>query len=337
MNGRKKRIGFVFPAFAMRYRDFHGAEVPGYEDHCDRLIALASNVVDFDRRRFNREEGAVPAGRLERDLLEHYICYVSSCAIADILRERNIGADYAAAYSMGVFACLYHTRAVSFEDGLRLMTHTCKAAHSSIRNGDYGMGVVAGLTPAELSGLIARGAELAIADVCGECVVIVSGKAGDIANLLASAREAGAIQASPLPISLPYHSRFMKQAEEGLWKFLPQIQIRSPECPIVSCVNQELLTSARDIEAEVTGNVGHAIHWSRTVEKLLGQGVNVVVECGASGSLCKLIGKFGGGSDIECYHPKRFHELFLESAPPSRRAATDKAAVERVKERTVYS
>lgn len=311
MNDNKsKTVGFVFPAFAMRYRDSSGVQVPGYEAHCERLVALASQVVDLDLRSFRREPGSVPMGRLDKDLLDHYICYVGSCALSDLLRERKIAADYAAAYSMGLFACLYHTRALSFEDGLRLMDHTCRAAHQSILNGDYGMGVVAGLTPAELTDVMISGADLEIADVCGARVVIVSGKVNAIMGLVRAAKDAGAIQASPLPISLPYHSRFMKRAEEHLGQFLPHIRIRCPECPIVSCVNQKLLTSVRDIEEEVTGNVGHTINWFGTMNRLFDQGVNVVVECGASSSLCKLAETSGRGAGVEYYHPKRFCNLF---------------------------
>jgi [acyl-carrier-protein] S-malonyltransferase len=138
-------------------------------------------------------------------------------------------------------------------------------------------------------------------------VIIASGKRSQLQTLFEAAKAEGALQSRFLPVGLPYHSSMMNGAGEKIRAFLKQIEIKDPECGIVSCVTQNILLTADDVHEEVAGNVVHHLNWQKTMQKMLDLGVKVFVECGLSEGLCKLSKFFKGSS--RAFHPKTFRKL----------------------------
>lgn len=274
------KVGFLFPAFAM---EFAGSHSP-YQDEVDKYLSRASDVVPVDLKLF----GEMAAGVSGNELQAHYFCYINSCVVSTILKKQNIYSDYAAGYSMGLFAALFHSKAVSFEDGLVLMHNIYNVALDSIDDKRYGMGVIVGLTYDNVERLIRSNCDnVDIIDISNENVIHVTGTHDEVVNLLEIASKQ-ALFTRMLPITLPYHSRFMNKAHDKISKYLDEFNIGSPEYKIVSCVNQKILTTAQDIQDELLENVGHNINWYKTMLKMLELGVNVFVECGMSKSLSRL-------------------------------------------------
>ncbi len=192
------------------------------------------------------------------------------------------------------------------------MHHVCKSAHESFHNdGNYGMGVVMGLRYQDVEKLIRKHCDgLEISDVTIDTVIIASGKRSQLETLFEVAKAEGSPHSRLLPVGLPYHSSMMNDAGEKIRAFLPQIEIRDPLYPIISCVNQKVLLTADDVMEEVAGNVVHNINWMKTMEKMLDLGVNLLIECGLSKDLCNLSKFFEG--DFRAFHPRKFRR-FLKS------------------------
>jgi [acyl-carrier-protein] S-malonyltransferase len=302
------KVAFLFPAFSMKYRDAGPTPVDGYAEEVARCLAQASAVVEIDPRKFERPGEFVLDDELQDDLQEHYVSYVKSCALARLLEKRGIRCDYVAGYSMGLFAALHHSAAVSFEEGLQLLHHVCTFAHEAAEGGVYGMGVVVGLTVDEVTALIARhcpGVE--VADVCAPRVVIASGTRGDLGTLFEASEAKGSMHSRFLPVTIPFHSAVLREAEDRIRRFLGQIAIRPPACSIVSGVNQKVLVTAEDVQDEAVGNLWQPLRWHKTMQRLLDLDVEVFLECGLSDSLCTLARNVEG--DFQTYHPRKFDRL----------------------------
>ena len=302
------KVAFLFPAFSMKYRDFGRKPLDGYMDEVAGFLARASAIVEIDPRKFEKPGEFVLDDELQDDLQEHYVAYVDSCALASLLKKRRIRSDYVAGYSMGVFAALHHSSAVSFEDGLQLLHRVCTSAHEAVEGGAYGMGVVVGLTADEIAALIARTCpRVEVADVCAPRVVVASGTRSDLEKFFEASDTEGSMHSKFLPVTVPFHSVFLREAEDKIRRFLGQIDVRAPECGIVSCVNQTVLVSADDVKEEAVGNLWRPIRWYKTMRRMLDLGVDVFLECGLSDSLCNLARNVEG--DFRTYHPRKFDRL----------------------------
>jgi [acyl-carrier-protein] S-malonyltransferase len=275
-----EKIGFLFPAFAMKFVGSH----PQYRVEFEERLASALKLVPIDLKRF----GEMSVGNIEDELQAHYFCYLNNAVVSTILKRRNIDADYAAGYSMGIFSALFHSQAVSFEDGLLLVHNIDNVVLNSIGNKKYGMGVIVGLSCEHVESLISENSKnVDIIDVSNEQVINVAGEFDEVVKVLGVAGDK-ALKTKMLPITLPYHSRFMGDASEKIRECLAKVEIRPPVCKIVSCVNQEVLSTAEDIKEELCCNVSERISWFKTMKKLLGLGVTMFVECGMSKSLTQL-------------------------------------------------
>jgi [acyl-carrier-protein] S-malonyltransferase len=282
----RQKIGFMFPAFAMKFVGSH----PLYQGERDRLLSVASKLVPIDLNRFKEMTG----GMIEDELQAHYFCYINSGVVSAILQTQNIIPDYLAGYSMGLFPALCRSGAVSFEEGLLLMHHYYNVALHSIDDRKYGVGIIVGLTAETVESLIRNHFNnVDIIDVSNEHVINVSGFRDEVIGLLKMAAQQ-ALQTKMLPITLPYHSRFMEKAKGEMKGFLRDVNLQAPAVPIVSCVNQKVLSTAEDIRDELYCNVSDKIYWLKTMQKMLELGVNRFVECGMSKSLTQLA-KFIGG------------------------------------------
>jgi [acyl-carrier-protein] S-malonyltransferase len=302
-------IACLFPAFAMKYKEFDRTRPAGVEERAQALLERASELVEIDPRKFADPVEFVLDDPLQDDLQDQFACYVDNCAVAGLLDDWGVPCDYVAGYSMGVFAAMHRSAAVSFEDGLRLLRHTCTCVQKTVDEGDFGMGVIVGFTPGEAAELIAaNGGTAEVADVCGRRVVILSGRRPDLKKLLEVAEDEGAMQSKLLPVAAPFHSSLLAAVEEPMRDFLPQVEIRPPRCPIVSCVDQRLLVTADDVKDEAAKNVSRPIHWYKTMKRLLELGVGCFAECGFSDSLCNLARNVEG--DYRICHPRMFDRYF---------------------------
>lgn len=281
------KIGIVFPAFAMKF----AGSLPAYQDEVDRLLPVASKLVPIDLKRFKEMTNGV----IEDELQAHYFCYINSCAVSTILKNQDISTDYVAGYSMGLYATLFHSNVVSFENGLLLMDDIYKIALDSIDAIKYGMSVVVGLSYEDVQELIYANCEnVDIIDVSNQHVINVTGVYDEVLSFMGIAAKR-AINTKMLPITLPYHSKFMKKATEKIEKYLIEVDLKPPVFKIVSCVNQKILSTVQDIKDELYGNVNQRINWFKTMQKMLESDVSLLVECGMSKSLTQLA-KFINGN-----------------------------------------
>jgi [acyl-carrier-protein] S-malonyltransferase len=298
-----KKIGFIFPAFAMKFT----GKPALYQNEVDELSSLASRHVAIDSKRFEE----MTEGVIEDELQAHYFCYINSGAVSTVMKKQNIVPEYLAGYSMGLFSALFHAEAVSFEEGLLLMHNTYNTALSCIDKKRYGMGVIVGLTYDTIDNLINDNSiDIEIIDISNEHVINVTGLYDDVVGFLEIAGKT-ALNTKMLPITLPYHSKFTNNASDKIREVLSDLNIKQPEYKIVSCVNQKVLSSARDIKDELLINVSHSINWSKTMQKMLELEVNLFIECGMSKSLTQLA-KFIDGN-YKIYNTSNLSKMFVSN------------------------
>lgn len=268
----------------MRQSDFTSALVPGFDDVLARLTRDAARVVEITPRTFDRPNPAEPNVSAEATLNAHYACYIENLAMAELWRRRYPGCDYVAAYSMGMFPALCFSGALSFDDGLRLMHQIATATPTAIPSGPYAMGVIVGLTAADVQArLAANGADLEITDVYAPLTIIVAGRYEDVARLVTEcAPLPGVIEAFPIPVGAPFHASALRSMAPIIRDFLAGIPVQRPHCAVLSPITQQMLTHPDDIRQELINNVWHPMAWHATVTTLVDAGVDLMLECGTS-------------------------------------------------------
>jgi len=219
---------------------------------------------------------------------EEVFTYAFDCAVAAAFRQSDLEPSYVAGHSLGLYAALAVTGAVSFGDGLAMVTRARAFVREACPPGRFGMAVVIGMRDAEISSLLENPAHAGVAraNVNNDTATVLSGLVADLEPFLERARREGAFKAALLDVDMPYHHPgYLSAATDRFRAFLGGLAWRTPCCPLVSSIDQALLEAPAELLEYTACNISTPIRWQRVVEKLAALGVAVAVECGPGISL----------------------------------------------------
>jgi [acyl-carrier-protein] S-malonyltransferase len=135
----------------------------------------------------------------------------------------------------------------------------------------------------------ASGADISIANHNGPRQVVVSGKHVALGRLVAAAERAGG-RAIPLRVSGPFHSPFMKPAQDGLAAIIERTTFSPPSVRIVSGVSGRIERDAHRLKELMLVQMTACVRWVDVVRQLEASNVTHAVEVG-SGEVLTGLGK----------------------------------------------
>jgi [acyl-carrier-protein] S-malonyltransferase len=110
--------------------------------------------------------------------------------------------------------------------------------------------------------------------------VVIAGATSAVLKAIEIATEKGAKRALQLPVSVPSHCALMKPAAEQLAAALADIEIHTPEIPVIhnaSVTSEQDADSIRDL---LTQQLYSPVRWVETITSLAEQDITTIVECG---------------------------------------------------------
>ena len=246
-----------------------------------RMFESASEIVGYDLRRTCAEG---PEVLLHSTSVSQPAIYVASWAAAHLL-EKELESplldtvDAACGLSLGEYSALAVARAISFEDGVRLVHARGQAMESSLKSAPSSTMVnVTRLEEGEVVALCekaqeASGERVAIANFLHARSYSLSGGclACEAVRNLAGEMGAGQAQVTPLMVGGAFHSEFVQSAEDPLREALDSITICSPQVPVLSNVNATVHTNPENIRQMLVRQLTAPVQWEATMRELLGQ------------------------------------------------------------------
>jgi len=119
--------------------------------------------------------------------------------------------------------------------------------------------------------------------------VVIAGNTGAVARAVEVAKAAGAKRALPLPVSVPSHCALMRPAAERLHSTLADVQIRTPEIPVLHNVIAAPAAGPDEIRDLLVQQLYSPVRWVDTVLRLKGEGASMLVEAGPGKVLSGLV------------------------------------------------
>lgn len=277
-------ICFIFPPFAFDYPEEPFRDLPGFMPHFYGYLKAASDYTNTRIDTFN----FVSDNFLNDELKSQYISYTLSCALADYLKDYPVIPDYTAGYSMGLYASLYQTGAAGFEDGLELIEKAYSAIRKAISGREYRMASIIGLNKDDILQInIEHHINPSIAIQNSVCSFLVSGIKGEIDELMEASRKEGALNTRLLNVTVPYHSPVLRDIVFDFVKFINTITFKPPSTPVISLIDQIILTTTGDVREEIIRNIFTPLNWYKTQLYLQKRGVHTFIECGPAKTMKK--------------------------------------------------
>jgi len=188
---------------------------------------------------------------------------------------------------MGIYAALYYCGSVDFIPGLRMVKQAWEVICRVAEEGSYGMGMIIGLDEKDLLDLLHSMQGIEISNQNNPYTFILSGTKKAVEHILNKAREEGALRATLMPVSKPYHSAFLKNASPGFARTISDIAFRAPEYPYVSAMDQNVILTGEGLRKDAILNLSRRMNWLKTMNGLLSKGTDLIFECGAGDGLTR--------------------------------------------------
>ena len=213
-------------------------------------------------------------------------------SVISALTSKEFMPQACAGHSLGEFSALVSSEALSFEDGLKLVSIRANAMQEACQKTNGTMAAILGLE------------NKIVEDVCNEIdenvkpanyncpgQLVISGEYNAVEKACQILKERGAKRALILPVSGAFHSDLMESAKKELKDGIDKTEFRKPICRIYQNFSAKPVTDPEIIKINLLSQLTGAVLWSQSVNEMVNDGINEFVEVGPGNTLQGLIRK----------------------------------------------
>lgn len=200
-----------------------------------------------------------------------------------------------AGHSLGELSALVAAGALSFEDGVKLVSARAIAMQKACEAAPGTMAAVIGLPDEKIEEICAEvstdGNIVVAANYNCPGQLVISGNVDAINAACEKLKAAGAKRALPLKVGGAFHSPLMQPAKEELEKAIKATAFSEPECPVYQNVDAQPHTDPAEIQANLIAQLTSSVRWTASVQNMIKAGANDFTECGPGKALQGMIGR----------------------------------------------
>jgi len=213
--------------------------------------------------------------------------------ISAIVLGDDFKPEMVAGHSLGEFSALVAAKALSFEDGLRLVSARALAMQKACEIEPSTMAAVLGLSDEAVEEACDSIKDLVVVPANYNCPgqLVISGSIEGIDKACEVLKEKGAKRALKLPVGGAFHSPLMQPASEELQAAINATAFSTPVCPVYQNVNAYPQTNPVAIKENLIAQLTAPVRWTQTVKNMVTDGAVEFFELGPGDVLKGLVKK----------------------------------------------
>lgn len=277
---------FVFPGQGAQ---FTGMGKPLYDgsEQARAMFQKANAILGFDITdvMFNGSEYDLKQTNVTQPAV-----FLHSVVLASLYP--NFAPDMVAGHSLGEFSALVASGALSFEDGLTLVSKRAHAMQKACEKKPSTMAAIIGLDDATIE-KVCKETEGIVVPANYNCPgqLVISGEVHAVNDACTALKAAGAKRALPLKVGGAFHSPIMEPARQELAEAIEKTQFSQPKCPIYQNVDAKPHTNPDEIKKNLLLQLTSPVRWTQIVQAMIADGATSFVELGPGNVLQNLIKK----------------------------------------------
>ncbi|RZT96951.1 [acyl-carrier-protein] S-malonyltransferase [Ancylomarina subtilis] len=202
-----------------------------------------------------------------------------------VILAKTLGDDFkpemVAGHSLGEFSALVANGALSFEDGLRLVSQRAMAMQKACEVEPSTMAAIIGLDDDTVERICAEIEEIVVpANFNCPGQLVISGSMKGIEIACEKLKEAGAKRALPLKVGGAFHSPLMEPARVELEEAIKNTTFSTPTCPVYQNVNAKPVSDPEEIKKNLVAQLTAPVRFTQTMVNMIADGASSFTEVG---------------------------------------------------------
>lgn len=203
-----------------------------------------------------------------------------------VILAKTLGEDFkpsmVAGHSLGEFSALVAAGAMSFEDGLKLVSQRALAMQKACEAVPSTMAAVLNLSDEQVEHICASIENEVVVPANYNCPgqLVISGSIPGIEKACEKMLAAGAKRALRLPVGGAFHSPLMEPAKVELAAAIAATPIQQPICPVYQNVSTKAEVNPDVIKENLIAQLTAPVKWTQSVQHMIADGADTFIEVG---------------------------------------------------------
>ena len=297
-----KKIAFIFPGQGSQYvgmgKDFYETFPCAKE-----MIDLAEKVSGIPMKELLFEENE----NINITKYTQIAMLADELAIWSVLREKGLESVVNAGLSLGEYAALVASGAMTPEDAFRVVAKRGEYMQEAVPTGGA-MTAVLGADTAVIEKICEETEGIvSIANYNCPGQIVITGEQQAVDAAATALKEAGAKRCTPLNVSGPFHSAMLLPAGEKLAAELEHVEIHEIAVPYITNVTADYVTDPSQVKELLKKQISSSVRWQQSVERMIADGVEAFIEIGPKKSLCGFMKRID--KTVPAYHVDKVTDL----------------------------
>ena len=279
-----------------------GSQTPGmgkdFYELCDRFRAVFDLLPEPQRQL--AFEGPVEELSDTRNTQPVMVAFAAGvwAELQPRLESLGVKPAMAAGLSLGEYSALHAAGVFDAETAIALVTKRGRAMADAAAGVDCAMKAVLSLDRETLAACCAEASKLGVVQIANyNCPgqIVIAGEREAVEAAAALAVEKGAKRCVPLPVSGPFHTKFMEPAGSVLEQVFAETAFGAMDFPVLfNAVGREKM-GAESVSGLLVKQVSSSVYFEDTIKAMAAAGVDRVIEIGPGKALSGFVRKTDRG------------------------------------------